>query len=613
MHYDVYMRNNWSVAWTKVQTGIPEWSGSNEQLSDECTFTVQMTAARLLETDTANLYRMFSEVKIEETDHNGVTFNRWHGFVKEITPSITELTLKCVDFFGICGLIRCDVPATSADTLRFGTIAVPVELVKIVEDGEDRYVPESIANPTAYIGGVPDGTLSNRRTWKAVGGLRDSGANDTIPTDPLYFPDKLIPPSLWTMGSDLLNYVEFIGYTVLGTITVDMLVVYIEGTNQLEDVFMGAMQVALPHGPELVEGVHFDSLSAGYFDKTIWPSLITVNEWKWKDTDGTLADMIDKLMQYAPPNYRSIWDHEKLMLRLQYFEMLPHDTTTPYWVAGSYPYGRVVTAPPAAEVAGDYVDMTEVDPGRTVARMTENFKSKIITSGVNEWPANEVTAAMLTELSAEWPANWTFDGSLAELIDNDFGTYARIWRDLNSSPPASERDKYYPTFHINFGAETAVERMRFWMLDSRRNFPFGMRVEAHNDPAFAAYDPTAPWEPMHKDLWDRMATPFEKVEVSGGGFMRSICRCILISMKPAKIHLRFRYAAGFSDFEITSSSTVSGRAYVVGVAPGAGWTLIVGAGGTGSWYQKVGTGDNDGEIAVLLPNLFNQLVLPCKR
>lgn len=609
MNYTVYLRNNWSADWTKIEQAKVEWGGTEESFSDKCTVTVQMTAARLSEIVTTNIYRMYSELRVDETDHDGTTFTRYHGFVINVTPAIENITLECLDFLGLCTMLRCEVPASSADIIRIGTDASPVTMHLEVEDGENRYIPDPATYPTAYTGGVPEVPPTNRRTWKAVAGVRDSGTQDTDPEAADYYPDHLLPPSLWQMGSDLLNYLQFIGWTPLGTITVDFLVMYVEDTNQIEDIILGAVAVALPHGPELVAGVHYNAVSADYFTKTIWPSLITVNEWKWTEADGTLADMIDKLLSgHAPPNYKVWWDHEKMMLRCQYVELLPFDTTTSYYVAGSYAYGRVVTAPPTVEAAGDYVDYSEVDPGRTVARDTDYFKSKIIIGGTNEWPANVIEESMITSLESLWPSGFATDGALANLIDRDMGTSFKIWNESQSSSPAPDvTNRYYPMLHIYFGEETSLERLRFWMLDSRRDFPFFFRVEAHNDPAYTTYDVDAPWEPMHTQLWDRQAKPFELVDV-GGSFLRSICRCVLISMKPTKVHLKYTFAGGLSDLEFIRTSKVSGRASVIGATPGVGWTLIRGTSGvTGSWYQKIGVKETDGEVAVLLPLLYNQL------
>jgi len=602
MYYTVYIRSNWSSSWTKVQHGIVTWSGSNEQLSDGASVTVQMTSARLSETSTSNIYRMYSEVRIDETDHDGYTFTRYHGFISEVIPSVNELQLKLVDFLGLCNLLRPDVPASSADIIRMGTDAAPVEMISITESGEDRWIPDPDIYPQAYIGGVPDDPPANRRQWKAVAGIRDDGNDEED------YPDHLVPPAQWQMGTDLLNYLQFIGYTPLGNVTVEFLVVYEEDTNQLEDILINAFSVILPNGPELVAGVHYNNTSSDYYVRTIWPSLITVNEWKWHNYDGTLAEMVDQLLSaYAPPNYRVWWDHENMMLRCQYVELLPFDTDTSYYQAGSYPYGRVVSDPPDAEDDDDYVDATEVESARTVTRSVEKFRSEIIVSGTNEWPQNAIEPSMVTTLEAYWPAGWTTDGSIADMLDRDFGTEFKIWNEsASSSPAASITDTYYPMLHVNFGAETILERLRMWMPDSRRDFPFELRVEAHNDSGYSTYDPDAPWEPMHPDLWDRRAKPFELVEASGT-FLRSICRCVLISMKPTKIHLKYTFAGGLSDMEFIRSSTISGRAYVIGTAPGVGWTLIQGAGGTGSWYQKVGVKENDGEAAVLLPYLYQQL------
>lgn len=570
----IYVRNNWDATWLHIQHANFRYSYSIEQLASRFTFDVKPETNRLTETLTTNKFRMYSEVKVEEYYDDDVTFKvRAHGFIVNAEGTRGGLGIACTDPLGLLEKQRVNVPVQSADIVKIGNEATPVVFRKIVELGEDRWVPD-VADPaynTLHVGNNP---ANDRRTWKGIGRVKDTGALDTDPLDGTpWFPDKVIPPGRYTIGSDLFNYLEFTSYTPEPDppdhITVDFVMAYVEGTNELEDVILALLTRTLAQsGLGLIAGVHYVTAGAG---QTIWPSGITVNEWKWREEDGTAMEALENLLStFAPPNYRPRWNH----------------ATQQLWIGFE------------AQDNVTYIALNEVAYDRAVVREERPFYSQITVAGINEHPQNELAnATHIDVLDSEWPAGWSLDtlnGDTASIMDFDMGTFLRIWYDHNNSPPAADL-KYWPTLHIRWADSIPIERIRFWMLNSRRDFPFGIRFEGHNDPAYDTYDPLAPWQPLHEELYDQEYKPYEEVD-KNGNFMLLECRRMLISMKPAKIHLRFRYAAGLTDLEIIKRNTVLGRAYIIEGFP------------EGQWTQIVGTEADDGAYTLKMDSLAKQIL-----
>ena len=702
-NHNVYLRNNWSTlgAWTPIRHAGFYFNGSLEMRGTEAAFSVEPVKTRKDEVSTANVYRMYSECYVDEVSEHG-TDTRFHGFITGYDPSPSGIKYTLNDLFGVMANTMMELGSWYADVIHMGTAAVPVELKLQVEDGEDRYIPDWAVWTQAYIGGAPSGPpYTNRRTWKAVGRLIDSGA------DPGDYPDKVIPSGLYTIGNDLLNYLQFSGYTPVGTITIDFLSVYEEGTNQIEDVILDAMTRALAvGGGELVAGVHYDATAiptppasdTNYYARTIFPSGITVNEWHWGVSDGSVAEMITSLLQnHAPPNYGVWWDMEKLMLRMQYREQTAHQTTTGNYAIGSYSYGNLVGYPPSG-VTSDYIDKTQISANRQLPKDDETFRSRIVVEGINEYPLNLLDPAIwhfkvsgvsvspaageiyttdsltnnetfeslreslsggagtltfratgdiptahtsftLTRQSGSgdatisasdghstiiclvydasdptswpsslWPTGWTTDGSIAGMVDFDVGTYHRIWYDHNNSPPDADHENYHPAYFVDLGQITDLGILRWWGLWSRRPFQFGARVEVHSDDTYFTYSASAPWEVLHKELYDKRFNPYEEVKYDGN-FLRQSARYLLISGRPAKIHLRFRFAFGFTDIQLVENKTVRGEALIVESAPSSPWVHVSGGtpGANGEWYQYGGEGDADGKMAVIMQDLWRQL------
>lgn len=699
-NHNVYIRNNWNASWALVRHSDFYFNSSIEMRGAEASFTTKPALAQYDETSTANVYRMFSEIYADEVSEYG-THTRYHGFITGYDPSVSGIKYKCDDLFGILSKCKLELGGYYADTIRMGTEASPVDMVLQVEDGEDRYIPDWTTWTQAYIGGSPSGPpYTNRRTWKAIGRVIDDGV------DPGDYPDYVIPPGLYRIGNDLLNYLQFDGHTPVGNITIDFLLVYEEGTNEIEDIILDAMTRALADGGvELVSGVHYNNVAiptppaedTNYYTRTIFPSGITVNEWKWGVKDGSIGEMITALLQrHAPPNYGVWWDMSKLMLRMQYREQTTHQTTTGNYNIGSYSYGNITGNPPSS-VTLDYIDKTRVSVLRQLPRDDQTFFSRIVVEGVNEYPLNLLdpdlwhfkvsgvstapstgdtyttdspantetftyvrgsltggagtltfrrtgavptahTSFTLTRQSGSgdatisasdghstvtclvydagdptswpsslWPSGWTQDGSIAGMLDFDVGTYHRIWYDHNNSPPEADI-VYQPTYFVDLGQDTDLGIIRWWGLWSRRSFQFGTRIEVHSDDTYFTYSTSAPWEVLHKDLYDKRYNPYEEVTFEDDEFMRSSARYLLISMRPAKIHLRFRYAAGFTDLQFIENKFVRGEAFIVESAP-AGWTHVSGGtpGANGEWYQYEGEGDTDGKLAVIMQHLWRQL------
>lgn len=567
----VFLRNNWTADWALIDHANFRMTTSLDQLATRASLSVLPAVERIDETATTNVFRVYSEIKAVDIADDASEVNRFHGFILNPEPTIQGLSFACTCPVGLLEKQRADMGTQAADIIRIGTADDPVVFKKITEFGEDRWVPDSTVAGYAnlFIGGVP---ANGRRTWKAIGRVKDTGALDVDPLDGSpWYPDKVIPPGKYAIGSDLLNYLQFNSYTPEPSppddITVDFVMVYVEGTNQIEEVALSLFKVALADGGlELIENVHYILAGAG---QSIFPSDITINEWKWREEDGTLLEALENILEkFAPPNYRVTWDHEAMMLWMGYVEL---DT------------GAAVTLP-------------VISYDRTLPRDEKPFFSKIVVTGVNEHPKNELDAATIDVLDSEWPVGWAIDplnSNIENLKDFDVETSHRIWYDHNNSPPQADI-KYWPLYHIRLTEPMPIERLRLWAMNSRREFKFGIRIEAHNDAGFDAYDANAPWEPLHADLFDKEIAPYEEVDASSS-FMMSEVRRILISMKPAKIHLRFRYAAGLSDLQLIRRNTVMGQAYIIEGVP------------EGEWGTFTGVGTNDGYMTLKLDQLREQI------
>jgi hypothetical protein len=392
MHF-IYARNNWNADWELVDNAVlQDYTTTDEELGQTFTFTIPTEQWVMNEGSTAtNRFRMYSEIALYEKVET-TTVCRMAGFITRITPRFPDTEIECRCYLGSMNKTKRDCGHFSALIKKVGTTLVPIELIKQVEDGEDRYIIDPVAGPTGYTNDTPVGPpYYNRRTWKAIGRIRDMGTQYADPDADNYYPDNVLPPAKYSIGSDLLNYLQFQGYIPLGTITCEFVVVYEENTNQLEDMLVSLLSsVDDEAGPRLIPGVHFNNTSADYYVRTIWPSGITVNEWQWEEKDGTVAEAIVSLLQtFAPPNYKVFQDG--LMVRAQYVEQTPHDTTQSYYTLGSYAYGRIDSIPPAT-TDNDYIPCLpdKLSAERSVPRDEGTFASRLICYGKNEYPNNMI-------------------------------------------------------------------------------------------------------------------------------------------------------------------------------------------------------------------------------
>jgi hypothetical protein len=197
---------------------------------------------------------------------------QFYGFIKNITYGGNSCTLYCVDMLGILEKYLYDVGLFEADALKIDGLDIPpspvpddvstgtfIQLKEIVEGDESRWVIPGNTNdngagsfsgtvyPEAYSGDTPLANESNRRQWRFIGRvwIEDMNLNEE-PTDygqDIEYPDPL-PRHFYDIGGDLGSYLEFKdGYTppVGKKVWIESAEVYIEGTNQLEDIFIQAL------------------------------------------------------------------------------------------------------------------------------------------------------------------------------------------------------------------------------------------------------------------------------------------------------------------------------------------------------------------------------------
>ena len=608
--HKVEFRNTWRTGfsgldWLEVLHGGVDFNQSMEHMISECDISVSLDSNALDETDNNNVLRMYSECKITEITEDGSVI-RFHGLIDGPHGDENQVGIHLQDPLGSykdCiynGTLRWE-----ADTVKLGSSAtgLQVSLIPVTESGETRYIPD-FADPawdTLFTGGTPDGTGSNRRTWKAFGRVIDDGTQDGDPDAAYYFVDQVIPPGLYTIGTDLLNYIEFTGHTPQGNITVDFIIAYVEGTNELEDIIQDIFEISLSDGGlGFVDGVHFQTQTGAidYEDQTIWPSLITVNEFIWREEDGSLLEALEFILEnFAPPNYRIFWWHRKMMAYCGFVEVTPHQTNTPYYLEGSYAFGGIEGVDVTPPFTNAFVKALPIE-SREFPRDGLTFASKVIVEGVNEWPGNLATALNMTVISeadggVPISGSWVEVGDIANLVDMSMHTDHKFEID-GTNPSEAEQNTYWPYLFIDFGVSTNIDIARFIALNSQREFSFGLRVEVCNDSG-ATYDPDASWEPAHKDFFGRLMKPYEEVRIEEG-WMKDYFRNVKISILPAKTGDSKKWALGLTDLQFIERQIVTGYAEIIG-----------GAGTVGTFTQVVGTGINDGYYTLLMPNLFTQL------
>lgn len=635
---EVKIRNNFYLSgdgWTSFEITDFVTNKSQESIVSEADFNIPFNKNNINEQDITNAIREYSEVLVIDT-YDGVVEIQFHGFINKYKPLPDSINIHVLDPLGNLGKLYYNNGTQYADIYKIGTTSVPVALEKITEDGEIRYVPDHTvaANYYAYVDyppTVPSAGTDPRRQYQSIGRLRDYNADIDD------YPDYIIPIGYYRVGTDLLNYIEFLGYDPthggahpVPDISLDFVTVYIEGTNELEDLAIDLLSVALPDSVGWADTFQFN-LSGTYYQKTIWPSLITINEFTWQVEDGSILEMLETLLRdHAPPNYKIWWDHSMMMLRMQYQEKTPHKVTTPYYLEASYAYGGI--SPDVPPFNSSLVDLLEV-PALAYPRDDITFKSKVIIHGVNEWPKNEIKFDALTDLGVtnsratfianakgilllndtnagiynvptspsnlRWQNLWAEFGEPQHLLDFDFETFFGLQWTGSTQPPDGDDWIYKPLFVCDFGTALRIEHIRLWGSDSKRDFKFGVRFEVCDD-----FNPSgtdllgASWRPLHSKLYDRQFGPYEEVS-EGGSFLVDEYQFCLIWMKCAKTGFTGETTAALTDLEFVAREIVEGIAEIVSTGDPVG-----------TWTQTLGIGTSDGKVTLNMPLLYQQLLEP---
>lgn len=288
MQWVLWIRSNFDNTFRPYLLGDLTANPSKEHLISAATFTIPFGTAQLSEIDVTNQIREGVEVKCilttkgfqtSEINYNSCMF---HGFVKEIQHSDVNTVLVLDDPIGAAlnsfyfnyGELAAqaikllhDVNDPTDNIANAGTKGIV--LVPVTENDEQRWViPDSInANALygdAYVGAVSDGVYSgsvsfagispygsgsftftagsNRRTWKMAAKVYDTGMDITTSNpDILYVGSgtKLNPlsPDYWRVGTDTQDYIQLIGYIPAGILYLEWVLIYIEGTNDIEHIF----------------------------------------------------------------------------------------------------------------------------------------------------------------------------------------------------------------------------------------------------------------------------------------------------------------------------------------------------------------------------------------
>lgn len=258
-------------------------NANHEHLVSEGKFVLSV-AGTLLEADSSLALhtRLYSEIAlvVKMYAHNTATFTRsiFRGHIHEINKVGADVTLKCFDPLFLLNEHMLNLGTYEATNLSIehdvndvtpGSLppdGAGVTLVGITENSEERWVVPWEVNTntctnyqetysgasggTDYSGNFGSGfgagahtfqAGANRRQWKVVGRLYDTGMD----LEAIYGIDKQypepIPEQFYRIGSDTMDYVEFVGYTPVGQIFAEWVVAYEEGTNEVEDILLQAV------------------------------------------------------------------------------------------------------------------------------------------------------------------------------------------------------------------------------------------------------------------------------------------------------------------------------------------------------------------------------------
>lgn len=292
--YTFRTRNNFKLDFSDEwrEFVLSDWntSESMEHLADEADFTVPYSRNALNEAVARATLREYSEVEFivksylpgTLLSHEQCLFN---GFIDVADIRKQEAGLHVYDPFAFLDkvlphktiVLEADIvsvePHTSDPTAKSATLPTPkpdgidagISLIPISEGGETRWVPPAQYDSgggtwvdlyqDAYIGGASDNTYSvtyngvnwkagsNRRQIKILGRVWDENLDLTSYGLETEYPDP-VPSGNYQIGTDYRNYIEFIGYppSGMGTggcIFTEWFDVYIEGTNDIEHIFMG--------------------------------------------------------------------------------------------------------------------------------------------------------------------------------------------------------------------------------------------------------------------------------------------------------------------------------------------------------------------------------------
>lgn len=317
---------------------------------------------------------------------------------------------------------------------------------------------------------------------------------------------------------------------------------------------------------------------------TVLPSYLSVNQMKWSFAEGSLMELIRKLLtETAAPNYRIWWDHAVGMMRAQYVEQYPYTTLTNDW---SYM---------VAEYSATGANEATTIKSASLQFDVKHFASRVIVEGIDETPVSVFSNASGTNIYVPWglpDAPWGAPAWVPFmqppytdpagspkywLTDNNSSTSWGFMVDYHIQGSVHE-GVWYDFCIIDAGAVYEFSKLIFYRGWSKRDFPFYLRVECcesipGEDPANYA---SAAWAAISDEFSDKK---LDGASVECSEFANPMFRWLRIYMRAAKLGWTDLHGVVLSDiFGLVYGGNVYGEAYVG----------EIGTGNEGQYYDQGG-------------------------
>lgn len=340
-HESRYQANEYRLTVTLANGVVNTYNLQREDVSSEATideivsnadFTINYSLNRITQQHAEMQLHKYAKVKyeVQSSGHEtapgypGATSTGWRiiwsGRIRRITYNDKSVSIYCTDRLGDLDKCRYDVGIFEADTIRITGTDVPpatapkdaadgtfIQLKEIVEGSESRWIIPGNGNDNgagafagttyadAFTGGVADADEGNRRQWKFIGRVWVQDMNlNAPPTEygqEIEYPDPL-PRNFYDIGGDLGNYLEFKdGYTPPAgkKVWIEVAEVYVEGTNQIEDIWLSALN---PRIPGRVTGVPSTTQITAARSRFVRDAIMVGGKIKKKgDPDGSAVDI----------------------------------------------------------------------------------------------------------------------------------------------------------------------------------------------------------------------------------------------------------------------------------------------------------------------------------